>query len=125
MSSPQKRHYDKCKSLGLCPQCGKVKVTRFVRCQTCRTKYADKLGKRLRFYKLSKVDYEAKLLAQEGKCAICHKYMDDPCIDHNHETGEVRKLLCRKCNSCLGLMEENIVWLENMIEYVRGFKSCS
>lgn len=40
------------------------------------------------------------------------------CIDHNHETGNVRGLLCTKCNTGLGMFEDNPVKLERAIEYL-------
>jgi len=47
-------------------------------------------------------DYEKMLEAQGGKCAGCGKSADEHRrhldIDHNHETGEVRGLLCTPCN---------------------------
>jgi len=59
---------------------------------------------RLRFYKMTQADFDAMLLKQEGKCAICHEPFNDevPHVDHCHETKKVRALLCRKCNVALG-----------------------
>lgn len=39
-------------------------------------------------------------------------------IDHNHQTGEVRKLLCRMCNFLLGFVQENIQRLATVIQYL-------
>lgn len=52
--------------------------------------------------------YEDMLQKQDGKCAICgnlpaHRKL---VIDHNHETGQVRKLLCIRCNTALGWVEQ-------------------
>lgn len=64
-------------------------------------------------YDLSLADYEALLLKQGGKCAICervgsgvdtHKYFH---IDHDHKTGQVRGLLCQPCNAGIGLLQDN------------------
>jgi len=56
-------------------------------------------------YDITMEQYELMLAAQEGKCAICkasepggrYKFF---AIDHNHETGKIRGLLCLECNSC-------------------------
>ncbi len=64
------------------------------------------------------------LLEQDGKCAICKstdnlgRYM---CVDHNHETGELRGLLCTNCNQALGLFKENLNNLENALSYFRKY----
>ena len=54
--------------------------------------------------------------AQQSKCAICEEVPDFDrddddaahalAVDHNHETGEVRELLCRFCNTALGYLRE-------------------
>lgn len=40
-------------------------------------------------------------------------------VDHDHETGEIRGLLCHGCNSVLGFSKENIQTLENTIKYLK------
>lgn len=70
-------------------------------------------------YGISLEDWQAMFDKQNGCCAICSKRTDDLVVDHNHESGQVRGLLCRKCNSALGFVFENEKTLENMKEYLR------
>lgn len=58
---------------------------------------------------------------QSGVCAIC----GEPCstgsrlaVDHDHETGDVRGLMCRDCNIGLGLFKDSISALAKAIEYL-------
>lgn len=51
-------------------------------------------------------------------CAICNS-TDRLSIDHCHETGEVRGLLCGKCNSGIGLFKDKIDLLEAAIQYLK------
>ena len=76
-------------------------------------------------YNLPAGSYNKMLLAQNSSCKICgvkdnlrHK-KNLFCIDHNHETGEVRGLLCGRCNSVIGLSDENINILSNVIKYIK------
>lgn len=66
-------------------------------------------------------DYNVMLEAQGGVCAICGNI--DPvrslAVDHCHETGKVRGLLCRDCNQGLGLYRDNITRLHKAAEYLR------
>ena len=59
---------------------------------------------------------------QDGCCWICGKHQDELKwalhVDHDHETGEIRGLLCRKCNSLLGYAEDNLDTLSNAINYL-------
>lgn len=47
------------------------------------------------------------------------KGRDRVCIDHDHETGKVRGLLCFFCNAGLGMFEERIETMERAIRYLR------
>lgn len=61
---------------------------------------------------------EAMKLAQEGLCAICRQ-AEELVIDHSHESGEVRSLLCGPCNVGLGYFgEEESIFLA-AIKYLR------
>lgn len=80
----------------------------------------------LRRYGISVDNYEAMLATQNGKCAICgspnpgvagRKHFT---IDHDHATGGVRGLLCMRCNSALGLFQENPEILEQAVLYLRN-----
>ena len=39
---------------------------------------------------------------QQGRCAVCGKPLDEECLDHDHDTGRVRGVLCFSCNSLEG-----------------------
>jgi len=58
---------------------------------------------------------------QNKCCAICGEYMDEnkAFIDHDHETGNNRQLLCRFCNTGLGFFKDSIPTLEKAINYLR------
>jgi hypothetical protein len=59
------------------------------------------------------------LSQQGGVCAVkgCGNY-GRLLIDHNHETGEVRGLLCYSCNTALGLSRDDPVRLRALALYV-------
>jgi hypothetical protein len=58
------------------------------------------------------------IAAQGGLCAVC---VSRPAVhvDHNHETGKVRKVLCFNCNTMLGQAQDDPVVLVRAIEYLR------
>jgi hypothetical protein len=70
------------------------------------------------------------LESQGNACAICST--QDPTVgrrevkrfsvDHDHDTGKVRGLLCHKCNGVLGLADEKIDVLESAISYLKLHK---
>lgn len=51
--------------------------------------------------------YLVELTNQDYKCKICHCRMEMPQVDHDHETGKYRGLLCKTCNFGLGVYEKN------------------
>jgi hypothetical protein len=64
--------------------------------------------------------------SQGGKCYLCDKEMERYSgrkknamhLDHNHETGEIRSLLCMKCNTMVGVIEANKVDIERIKKYL-------
>ena len=76
-----------------------------------------------RVYGITIEDYDRMLEEQGGRCAICRT--DTPggsgarfAVDHNHETGEVRGLLCNNCNRGLGHLQDSVLILEQAIRYL-------
>lgn len=72
-------------------------------------------------FKLTLEEYEAILDAQGGACALC-ECPPTPGIslhvDHDHGTGEIRGLLCMRCNNALGLFREDPDLLKRAARYV-------
>lgn len=63
-------------------------------------------------YNLTLDEWEAMFDSQDGACAICTRDFDRDNtaaihVDHNHETGEVRGLLCQKCNLAIGYLQDD------------------
>ncbi len=78
-------------------------------------------------YQLTKDDYDTMLKAQNYQCYICKstdsnsKLFRNLCVDHNHDTNQIRGLLCDSCNRGLGYFKENISNLEGAISYLKKF----
>lgn len=77
-----------------------------------------------RLYRITIEDYDEMYIAQNGKCAVCgsENIIDGKrkmlCVDHNHETGKVRGLLCRDCNLAAGLLEDDSERASKLSEYL-------
>jgi hypothetical protein len=59
---------------------------------------------------------------QGGVCAVCGKVNPDDsslAVDHCHETGKIRGLLCSKCNSGIGMLGDNIEGLQAALDYLK------
>ena len=78
----------------------------------------DRLKKR---YNLTIEQRSQMFIEQNGMCGICEQQFDDKdlCVDHNHTTGKVRKLLCSSCNTGIGRLKEDINILRNAIRYLQ------
>jgi hypothetical protein len=75
-----------------------------------------------RRYGLSAEDYKALLHAQGGACAICRGELKgdrDTHVDHCHDTGLVRGILCSRCNTGLGQFEDAPERLRAAIDYLQ------
>lgn len=65
--------------------------------------------------------------AQGGLCALCAsktrlggRQPDSACVDHCHETGRIRGILCFGCNTALGKLGDTTEALERALRYVQG-----
>lgn len=76
-------------------------------------------------------EYTNMLNAQRGLCAICNQpFQKHPrngevemfCVDHNHETGAIRGLLCASCNTLLGFAKDDTDILGSAITYLKEYK---
>jgi len=79
-----------------------------------------------RVYGLGPAEFAALLLAQGGVCAICGTAnwggrKGNPAVDHDHETGEVRGLLCLNCNSAIGHLEDSVELILKAASYLQAF----
>ena len=86
----------------------------------------------LKSYGVSEQDIERRFLAQGGKCAICRREAYGSArntrslhIDHDHETGLLRGLLCHSCNLALGLFLDSPELLRTAAEYVEEWKDAA
>jgi len=67
------------------------------------------LAYRIKQYGLTLEQYDAIVATQDGKCPICLEDLMGgryQTVDHCHETGRVRGVLCSRCNSALGLLRD-------------------
>jgi hypothetical protein len=70
--------------------------------------------------------YEAQHAKQDGKCAICCEPETahirgktlSLAVDHCHDTGEIRGLLCRACNNAIGALKHDQKLLRKAIDYL-------
>lgn len=72
-------------------------------------------------------EYKKMLAAQNHKCAICevdevYSGKKGLFVDHDHESSEVRGLLCSKCNFLIGHAQEDVLILHKAIKYLKYFK---
>jgi hypothetical protein len=102
-------------------------------CKSCKTLYRKKYQEKnpdkirnswyKRRYNIDMEEYNEIYLLQNSKCKICDKEKENNIsadhdrlvVDHCHKSGEVRGLLCQKCNRGLGYFEDKI---ENLLSAV-------
>lgn len=77
-----------------------------------------------RNYGITLEDFDKLFLKQNNGCAICGKLNKNGfrlAVDHNHKTGKIRGLLCSRCNSVLGNIEDN-KFLIKALSYLREYE---
>src|SRR5690348_3462988 len=123
--------YSNPKINSLCKSCDKIRKQKYRNKPEIKQK--EYLRYMERFYKkkygITFNDYQEMLEKQKGLCAICRnpntgidkrsKKIKRLNIDHYHNTGKVRGLLCTKCNHGIGLFQDNILLFESCIRYIQ------
>lgn len=123
-------------------------VSREARCHPDRPRYGDGLcapcyradrrpqrraaarRRHLGRYRLTEQEYEFLLQQQHGCCAICHEPETRTVrgkttaliVDHEHDTDEIKGLLCYRCNLALGYLRESPRVLRAALDYVVSFR---
>lgn len=102
-------------------------------CKKCRAReyYANKNkhykssdnSRCLRLYGITRIEYDLKVASQNGKCGEVPK---NPLhLDHCHVSGNLREMLCSKCNQGLGLFRDNVELLNKAIKYLKKHNKAS
>ena len=84
-------------------------------------------SRRLREYGLTPDAYAALVIEAGGYCPLCERQSEPSgdralVIDHNHETNEVRGLVCLRCNTLLGYLDQAVLgidWLRRAEVYLK------
>jgi len=89
------------------------------RCKSCAFIYNRQYTLKSK-YNITIEEYNSMFKKQEGRCSICNKKQDNKplVIDHNHENGNVRELLCNNCNVAIGLMSDSAIILQKATDYL-------
>lgn len=106
-----------------CKSCNRIRKKKY-----SGNKYSnyDRKYELKRKFDITLEQYNQMLSAQNNECPICHRHKDElkkaMCVDHDHITGEIRGLLCIKCNLRLGTFNDNIEDLKSAILYLEKYK---
>lgn len=113
---------------GTCSRCGAVRVKRKKQnpgtrdSWRCMNKVREEAHKEVAaIHGLTYQEYQEMYDAQQGRCAICGGLCSTGkrlAVDHNHETGVVRGLLCNHCNRALGFFRDDPLLLQSALEYL-------
>ncbi len=98
------------------------KLGRQYSCKICKRK-ATWVSSIVKDYDLTEAEYHAILDKQGMCCAVCKKKPTPSrrlCVDHNHLTGEVRGLLCDRCNRGIGLLGDSAEAVYAAYRYLGG-----
>ena len=103
-----------------CKKCHATKSKAWVTANPEKTKQYRRRAKLKDKYGISIEMYDSMFEQQKGVCALCNKpHKRRPLnVDHCHQTGKIRGLLCDKCNMGIGLFDDNPALLEKVKDYL-------
>lgn len=112
-----------------CKECTKLVASDKQKADKDGVKIRNRKSKLKRAFGLTVQQYDEMLVAQGGRCALCGS--DFPggrgrfVVDHCHDTGKIRGLLCNLCNVGLGALRDSPQLLQKAIHYLgrnHGFR---
>lgn len=106
-----------------CKRCESAKFAESYHADKARSAESYRRSDLKRRYNITAEDYDTMLAAQGGVCMLCaaiecgagRKYF---CVDHNHDTGVVRGLLCNSCNRALGALRDDPDLVARALRYL-------
>lgn len=120
------------RDVGVCRECAARKYRERVEKDPKGWRQAATKRRLSKLYGMTTEDYNAMYSAQDGKCYLCRRHglnQTDPSsnrnkilvVDHDHESGRVRSLLCDQCNKGLGAFKDSAALLFNAANYINKF----
>ena len=115
-----------CGLQGYCKECGRQTSATYRSKNVVKTRRYSLKGRLAKRYEMTTEEYDRRLADQNHACAICqqpetttHKGVPRLlAVDHDHQTGIIRGLLCNNCNRGLGLFGDKVSLLEHAIQYL-------
>ncbi|MFJ8540604.1 endonuclease VII domain-containing protein [Streptomyces sp. NPDC093586] len=111
----------------VCTRCKSAPVYIKGKCKPCLSEYHREMHL-LRKYGIDIAEYKRRLDSQGGACAICRRTDTGKTnapfqVDHCHETGRIRGLLCFHCNKGLGYFGDNLEGVMKVVRYLQQHES--
>jgi hypothetical protein len=115
----------------ICKTCGTVFTPEAPAQFYCTSECRGKNSYYMRCYGLTEAEYEKMKSEQEHTCYLCgsegfiigsNNHTEKLAVDHCHETGAVRRLLCHNCNRALGLMKDDPELLRKAADYLESYR---
>ena len=106
---------NKCKK---CKQKKEQASESYLKYKTKQSKEAKRNNTYMRKYGITLDTYNEMYTEQSGCCKICNEHYDKLHIDHDHNTNRVRGLLCGLCNRGIGCLKDDVLRLQEAINYL-------
>ncbi len=88
--------------------------------QSLRMRHLARASRLTRLYGITEQEYADLLELQNGRCGVCSRKPGKArlAVDHDHETGFVRGLLCHRCNKAIGYLDDNREVAQRAVTYL-------
>jgi hypothetical protein len=114
--------------MSCCKECARVRALQWFHDNRERALVNQRHRSLSRTYGITIAEYDAMSAAQGHVCAICKQpearikdgKVQFLAVDHCHDTGRVRGLLCNNCNRAVGLLKDDVAILRRAVDYLEG-----